>query len=778
MRLHSRGDRRFAGRLVLPLLSLVFVFSFLVPYSVRANDKAWAGTQDTNWGNNNNWSPTGAPSAGDNAKFNSSFTTSNQPNVGSNASVGGIWMTTGTGKNVTISGAGQLQISGNTINGTAGLGILIDNTDSYTLTINCGIKLGGSSETWRNNSGNLLTIGGNVDMSTKTLTIDGTGNTKITGVVSNGTFAKAGTGTVTLTGINTFTTAATVTAGILNIQNNTALGTTAGGTTVSSGATLQLQNNITVGAEALTISGAGASGQNGALVNVSGTNNYGGLLTLGAATTISSDSGTLNLTNTGIITGSGFGLTLTGSGNGSISSIIGTVTGSLTMSGSGTWTLSGVNTYTGGTNIDGGILALGSSGALGPSGTISFGGGTLQYSASNTTDYSGRFSTANNQAYSIDTNSQTVIFATALTSSGGSLSKLGAGTLILSAANTYTAGTTVSAGTLQLSGSGTLGSTSGSLTVNGGIVDLNGTNQTVGALNGSGGTILNNLAGTATLTVGQGNTSGSYAGVIGSGTGTLSLTKTGSGTETLAGISTFTGSTTINGGTLILAAGSPGALNSTSSITVNSGGTLLLGASNQINNSASVTLIGGTIALSGFSEGDSSHVGVGALTLNAIGSHIDFGTGAAGLISFASFTANLHTLTIDNWTGTPGVVGSSSTDRLIFNSDQSSNLGYFNFTGYSSNAMEIALGNGFYEIVPVTTPEPATYVAGILTLVGLAWHSRHRSRDLINRLRGRAINFRTAFTLFPPRDEFPPGYRVARTETSIPDNGLGTSAHR
>ena len=41
-------------------------------------------------------------------------------------------------------------------------------------------------------------------------------------------------------------------------------------------------------AEALTISGTGASGQNGALVNVSGTNNYGGLLTLGAASTISS----------------------------------------------------------------------------------------------------------------------------------------------------------------------------------------------------------------------------------------------------------------------------------------------------------------------------------------------------------------------------------------------------------------------------------------------------------------------------------------------------------
>ena len=265
--------------------------------------------------------------------------------------------------------------------------------------------------------------------------------------------------------------------------------------------------------------------------------------------------------------------------------------------------------------------------------------------------------------------------------------------------------------------------------------------------------------------------------VIGDNSGATSLVKSGTGTWILTGSNTFSGTTTINAGTLKLAS-SGSALGSTSSITVNSGGTLLLGASNQINNSAGVTLIGGTIALSGFSEGDSSHVGVGALTLNAIGSHIDFGTGAAGLITFASFTANLHTLIIDNWTGTPGMAGSSSTDRLIFDSDQSSNLGDFSFTGYSSNAMEIALGNGFYEIVPVTTPEPATYVAGILTLVGLAWHSRHRSRDLINRLRCHAINFGTTFTLFPPRDEFPPGYRVAHTETSIPGNGIGTSAHR
>jgi autotransporter-associated beta strand protein len=121
--------------------------------------------------------------------------------------------------------------------------------------------------------------------------------------------------------------------------------------------------------------------------------------------------------------------------------------------GTGTTTLTGANTYTGGTTLAGGTLALGSSGALGSTGTLSFTGGTLQYSAANTTDYSARFSTAAGQAYAIDTNGQNITFATALTSSGGTLTKSGTGTLTLSGTHTYTGGTTVNGGTLALAGS-------------------------------------------------------------------------------------------------------------------------------------------------------------------------------------------------------------------------------------------------------------------------------------------------------------------------------------
>jgi fibronectin-binding autotransporter adhesin len=165
--------------------------------------------------------------------------------------------------------------------------------------------------------------------------------------------------------------------------------------------------------------------------------------------------------------------------------VFGTQTPSCVVSGSGgqiktgagTLILTLPNTYMGTTTLGAGTLNLGGgenpgvSGPLGANtapGAIILNGGYLQYSYANQYDYSGRFSTAANQAYNVDTNGQSVTWATALTSSGGSLNEVGAGVLTLSASNTYSGGTTVTAGTLALLPGGTLGS--GNVNINSGSV--------------------------------------------------------------------------------------------------------------------------------------------------------------------------------------------------------------------------------------------------------------------------------------------------------------------
>lgn len=213
--------------------------------------------------------------------------------------------------------------------------------------------------------------------------------------------------------------------------------------------------------------------------------------------------------------------------------------GQLVQAGSGTLTLSGVNSYTGGTAINAGALALGSADAIGSSGAISFGGGALRYSASNTTDYSSRLSTAAGQAVAIDTAGQNVIFATGLTSSGGSLTKIGTGTLTLSALNTFNGGTAVNGGTLLLSGGDNRLATNGSVSVaSGAVLNLGGNTQTVSGLNGSGG--ITNSGGNL-IVAGSGTFSGVISGVGG-------LVKDGEGVLVLGGINTYEGGTVINGG--------------------------------------------------------------------------------------------------------------------------------------------------------------------------------------------------------------------------------------
>jgi outer membrane autotransporter protein len=144
----------------------------------------------------------------------------------------------------------------------------------------------------------------------------------------------------------------------------------------------------------------------------------------------------------------------------------------------------------------------------------------------------------------------------------GAFQQNGAGTTILTAANTYTGATTVNAGTLQAGAVNTFAPGSAFTVVSGATLNLASFNQTIGSLAGAGSVAL----GSATLTSGTDNTSTTFSGTI-SGTG--SLTKIGSGTLTLSGANTYSGGTTLAAGTLRLAndqALGSGALTTTGSV--------------------------------------------------------------------------------------------------------------------------------------------------------------------------------------------------------------------
>ena len=391
------------------------------------------------------------------------------------------------------------------VNGAFGLNsaVTLANTSGVTLALNnyntqIGSLAGGGA------------TGGNVTLGSATLTTggDNTSPAAYAGAISgSGGVTKIGTGTQTFSGANGYTGQTTVSAGVLNIQNATALGTTATGTSVANNAALQIQGGITVGAEALTLNGGGISAD-GALRNISGDNAWQGTVTLGSAARINSDAGSLAFnTAANSITATNQNLTLGGAST-STNTVGGTITigtGTVTKDGTGTWTLSGANTYTGGTSINGGTLVADNTSALGSSGAIAFGGGTLKYTSnSNGTDWSGRLQSST-AAISLDTNGQNVTFGSSIASSNtGGLTKSGGGTLTLSHANSFSGPTTVNGGTLNANAANALG-TSSSLAVNTGgtlLLNASGASSAAPAVTLNGGTLALNAASKTTNTLG------------------------------------------------------------------------------------------------------------------------------------------------------------------------------------------------------------------------------------------------------------------------------------
>ena len=387
-------------------------------------------------------------------------------------------------------------------------------------------------------------------------------NTLYAGVLSgSGSLTKMGTGTLTLTGQSTYQGATVVMNGELKIT---------GGAGISQTSSVMVDSGSMATTAALTVDGllpssivslgnmtVGDTGngvltlRNWATVDLGGRDGNGTLM-LGA----SGGSGTL-LIGTGAAAGTLHAAQVTG-GTGTNSIVFNhnenrylftpILTGNvdLLQQGSGTTVLTGNNTHIGTTTLEAGTLTLGSADALGTSGQIFFSGGTLRYGDGNAADYSNRLGNTENQSYQIDTNGQNVTWASPLTSVGGTLNKTGAGALILTGVNTYSAGTVINGGTLGFAtdslGNGWAVAITGNACLQwqtGNTQDLSGRLQIGDGIVATIDTLSNDVTFGSPLQTG--------------GDRTGALAKSGIGTLTLTEVNTYTGGTILNAGTLAFA---------------------------------------------------------------------------------------------------------------------------------------------------------------------------------------------------------------------------------
>ena len=503
-----------------------------------------------------------------------------------------------------------------TLTKTTGGTVTLSRNNSYTgtTTVNAGTLAYGANDVLADSdavtvSGGTLDIGAFSDtVGAVTLTSGSiTGTTGILtgasyGVQSGsigailagaGAMTKSTTGTVTLSGTNTYSGLTSITGGILNIQNSSALGSTAAGTSVSAG-TLQIQGGLSIGAEPLTLAGTGAAGTTGALENLSGVNSYAGAITVSSAT-IGSAAGTLTLT--GAINDSTL-LTLGGAGAINLNNVI-SGAGGLAANG-GTDTLGALNSFSGGTTVNSGSLVYGIDDSLNDTGAVTVSGGTLNLGAFADTvgavtltsgTIAGTTGILTGSSYDVRNGSISAILA-----GTGALTKTTAGTVTLTKSNTYSGGTNVSAGTLAFGANNVL-LDSGALNMSGGIFSIGAFSDTVGAVTLASGSI----TGSSGVLTGAsyGVQSGSISAILG---GAGALTKSTGGTVTLSAVNTYSGGTNVNAGTLAY------------------------GANNVLLDSGVVIVAGGTLDIATFSDT------VGAVTLSSGAI-----SGTSGVLTGASY---------------------------------------------------------------------------------------------------------------------------------------------
>jgi autotransporter-associated beta strand protein len=328
----------------------------------------------------------------------------------------------------------------------------------------------------------------------------------------------------------------------------------------------------------------------------------------------------------------------------------------LIKAGTGVWVLSGTNGYTGGTTVSAGRLVVDNLGALGSGPISIASGGQVLFRVNGTYNHNidvvgvgaplnvsssvggvlGALVLLNNATLSgtINLNGDTrisaapSIYGDASTAVGnisgqitgvgrleiGSGGALNAGVITLSnTANNYSGGTRVAAGgtgsgsdaVLQLGASGVIpnGALAGDVNLHGNNTGgaltfrMNSFSDTINALVTTGAASVQRVENgtastTSTLTLGDNDASGTFKGVLQNGSGTLAITKIGSGTQTIGRAATYTGTTRVEEGELNIDFGGYASVSSATTA-----------INNYLGTGTNVQLAGGTLKFTGRATG-------------------------------------------------------------------------------------------------------------------------------------------------------------------------------
>jgi autotransporter-associated beta strand protein len=537
------------------------------------------------------------------------------------------------------------------------------------------------------------------------------------------------------------------------IQNNTAVYIHSGGATINANSlsskilspflaptgngvtSIALGGTATgyVGAPLVKITGGGGQGA-AAIANFNPTTG-----TITGITITSPGSGYTSAPTVALLGGNG-GTTGAGAGSATATATIGAVSGgALTIQGPGQITLNGTATYTGGTTVNTGSLVLSTESQLGaipgsPTVNVTLNGGELVNNNSSPSLSANRTISLGSSGGYIEEGWNAAFTFTInglITGSGGFGVAWDSGIVVLNAVNNYqgdtTIGTTGQAYYSNASANPTLrigidnalpyGASVGNVVFgtsalsNTSKMDLYGHNLQINGLTGSANATIDSTtgSGTYTLTIGNNNQSGSFAGVIKNTSGKIALATTGTGKLTLSGVNTYTGPTIIGAGTLALSGS--GSINISPSITVSNAATF------DVSGVTSYALAANQILQ-----------GVGVVTGNVASVSSTIITPGLSGVGTLSFSNNLNLASGGKITNELSTVATSGNDQIIVGGNltlSSSDSIYINALSGSLQAADYVLFNVAGTTTMSTTPAliwigtvPSNYLNYSLLQVG------------------------------------------------------------